>query len=956
MDDDEIRQWEEILMLSYQNDQSLIEASTNEINNVLQTNECVDIFIWILMQSHEAIVRNAASIYLFKAIKLRIRMIPIKKRMKICSFILDCIGGNDINDVILGNFIGVISLMAEKMHKLFPEVEHFIDEIEHDSNLVRLLLLVNVLPFLKNDYIEPRYLLFSNIAVNLLMIDNWEMIFNAIKLIKILLNASKNLSGFEKAFDRIGQLCYAILNENETSQNKFWNEIGELINVGVFPNDFIDTIVNSISSENMIPDVTITALIAIQPVIKLLSQEKALEIVNISIKNGIKYTEEEQYLSEDVIAPIVNVFNYFSHKVVYQLVKSRVSEIISNNLNAGAIYLLNSVLSAAVEQITDDKEFLFTILKVGLSSNDSFVIQACFSLIENFEDVDEFTIYYNELIEMIYPYLIVNDTDLKHGAFESIKILLSNQYIKGSFEKLWEIKDKISNENQYQYMDILGLAIHEETILDDEKIGKIIQFASSFILNMDDLLLTSSSFYILSKLLMHDETAIMDVIDDNKEGLSLCLHSGNEEIQYKALAFLNALLSVCGEKAFSFVSKFNEEISSFMHASKLNSNLRNQTLMIASKIAKFGNQSELIETIIQTFQNLIENDFIDVVIACINNIIPVLSNNQSLDLFNFVVDTCKNTDDEDTAMNCFIDLKKFLKHCKQENAQHFYQTSFELCQEFMHGDLPFLNQKSILNLENDIQYSLLESFFDFVSRILSVPSAISWTLCEECLKLFERPQEIYHIVVFQVFLDAIEIIDQEILQTVISYIPQFIQTKDPSFRGNIVFFMILLLKKYPPFYESLKSLLPILIEWWDYSTANIENSNSNYLVSNIASLFMLIATIDSQFPQNVLEKTLDFFPPNDYTETTNMSMCILKLFSNYENLELNTAIKVAIAIGKLLSLQQNKIDKCKIPDNILQNLISLLKGLCQNESIMKSLISSLSNKKSCLNRLMALLQ
>ena len=287
MDDDEIRQWEEILMLSYQNDQSLIEASTNEINNVLQTNECVDIFIGILMQSHEAIVRNAASIYLFKAIKLRIRMIPIKKRMKICSFILDCIGGNDINDVILGNFIGVISLMAEKMHKLFPEVEHFIDEIEHDSNLVRLLLLVNVLPFLKNDYIEPRYLLFSNIAVNLLMIDNWEMIFNAIKLIKILLNASKNLSGFEKAFDRIGQLCYAILNENETSQNKFWNEIGELINVGVFPNDFIDTIVNSISSENMIPDVTITALIAIQPVIKLLSQEKALEIVNISIKNEL---------------------------------------------------------------------------------------------------------------------------------------------------------------------------------------------------------------------------------------------------------------------------------------------------------------------------------------------------------------------------------------------------------------------------------------------------------------------------------------------------------------------------------------------------------------------------------------------------------------------------------------------------------------------------------------------
>ncbi|KAH0787236.1 hypothetical protein GPJ56_008747 [Histomonas meleagridis] len=502
MDEEELQKWETVMLATYQNDKSLIDAAQNEIFGLLQQ-QSFDVFIEILQNSCEPLARKAASTYFCRDVEMHLKEITLNKRKKICNFILGNIMIPNQDIVIIQNYIEIIRLFASSSHKLLPEIEQFIVEIQNDPNIIRLNLLVKVIPFLKPDYVEQRYQMFSNIACNFLQLDNWDIINISISLTKVLLSCSKDIRGYENAFVRLCQLCPIVINEPVNIQNNYWNRLGELIQIGVCPPDLILAILTSISNDSISPDSALSALTAIQPSIRVLQLEQVLGVINISIINAVKFTETEGLPPDDFIGPIVEAFTYFPHQPIYQFIKTKINEILTTKgINAAAITLFSPILSESFEQLSDDMLFLRDLLKSGLQTNDSLIVQSCCSLLAEFEETHQFSSFINEIMIYIYPYLIVEDKDVRHQAFRCVQAILFDQYIQGSLEAIWSIKDQIKQEDQWSYMDILGLSINNEAEINDQQISAILEFALTFIRQPTHIMLKSYSLYILAKLIV----------------------------------------------------------------------------------------------------------------------------------------------------------------------------------------------------------------------------------------------------------------------------------------------------------------------------------------------------------------------------------------------------------------------------------------------------------------------
>ncbi|OHT08963.1 hypothetical protein TRFO_22296 [Tritrichomonas foetus] len=951
MDEELLEVLERAILSTKSNDNQVIAEATQVIQSVIHSNECFSTLIALMTQSGEPMVRDSASIYFKQAVDIKAITLSNKNltRKRINDFIILCLNTPNISQNIANNMVSCIRTLVSKDHQLWPELDEYINQIQVDMNPFRIIVLECILPFLQDDFIQERFHLYGQISVLAITTsDNFEIIIKGISLMSELISRSNSLAGFEAAFARLLPLCAEVQKQEINTQVQFFSCIGKIIINDIFPPELITALLTFLSNTENDENVALAIFEAIEPAIKKFSLEQVFGLINLVIFYSAKKLHNDVVLPFDYMTVIDKCYNSFQHAQIYEFLKTKINEHINSCLSL-AILLLSPTLSNAQEQLTKDIQFLLQILSAGLKSEDSLCIEACSSLIEEMADIEILiNECFNVLFPLLLPLIVQPDADIQHHGFSSIYSLLQNEDIKhpGAFEALWSLKANIARNNYTQYLEALAKAIVCSEELNDSEIHEILQFLTPLFSTQDEIV--AAALFVLGQIVCLGEfSEIESIIPDTFDAVVYCLTFKNNEIKIYALSYLLELTKTYGTSIIEMLSKLWPYIQKLILNKRGIERIKKLSLSIACKIAVLLNQSEIASVVIQALKIEYDKKHYDTFIYVAPKIAKILDSNMYNALYVMFIDICTKVEEIEQESDCFLAIQKFLKYIKEECKENIINLTVEVIKMFFAGDLPCLEGKSILNPEVDVDINLVDSFCEVVATIVSYPSQFVGEICGTVLKLSARTEEEYNDYVVRVFIDAIEnnTIPQEVALQLANSLGQFMNTQNDSIQQNIVYLLIVILKVYPTFADSLGNAVQVALNWWGVCIQN--KSRYAKLISNLASLFLTIFCINQQIPVNFIEHVVEFFPPNDRTETQNMSECILKIFSNPTLVTPALKNNTAVSLAKLLSETAKNIRKMNVNVNTLNNLRILFKNLCADEQTQQLVLSNFegSNKK-----------
>lgn len=931
------------------------------IEKIEETNDCFGLFMEILFRSTRQKAINQASTQICFILRLRIidMDVTIKDFLK-QNFIEYLIKVQDKDkkeyQIVFNNIRECILILVEsEKNQIWAELDQYIDLFLDNQNFYQISILGAIIPRLNDQFIEEKYEIYCQIAALAISMDNFEINSAGIAVLSILVKTSKNLEGFEASFEKIDQLLEYLQSpeQQRIDQSFFWSSINSIIKNEIFPTELLTSVMNFFMNQEIDESTSLLVLDAIQPSIKNFTLEQIFPLIQQIVFFSNKFIENEEKLPIEFMHYIDKCFTYFPHSQIYEFLKKIIAELLTSSTPL-AITLFWPVILGAYEQVTKDLDYLIEILKAGFVSENSLIIESCALILESVSEISQIIFKcLDPLFPVVLPLLMSSDSDIRSSAFNSIQSFFDLHDIKNDVSfvtSLWSCKEKIASDDYETYFFTLGHAISCSEQLDDSQVHEILESIQQMITDSSSSIsLVSYSLYVIGQLINNGEfSEIESFIPSTFDAVQKCLSYENEEIVYNALSYTSEISDSYGETVSEMLNEIWPLIEKLLVSHKCKENVLQLSLVISCDIAVICKKQDAFEQVSIYLDEEYNKEHYETFLKIASRIVKLADEGTYQSLFDKINEIVKNDKDLDEVKLSFRALYKFLKYAPEKLINEAIQKSAEIINMFFEGSLPCLDDMSVLNPEVDVDVDLVDYFSEFLAKFVSYPSQYVESACENALKIANREEHEFKNLVIQIFIDAFEngTLPENVSLDLVDNLESFLSTDDECFQQNIVYLLIIFLKKYPANIDHLSKYIPTVSEWWNQSMSN--KTRYSLVIANIASLFLRIESLTSSIPQDLLDQLIDFYPPSDLSETQGMSENIITIFNrNQESKQLSPYFKgkTAIGIAKLLTESSKKLKKINLQSTTKERITDIFRSLCQDQEILQAVMESLSKNE-----------
>lgn len=953
---------EHYLILCLSNDQNEINSATQYIFNVCQLENAQDIFISLISNSNEPIAINQAAIQAFCIFRTIINTLTNEQINNYSTIFINFLNQPKYDKKSKEHLSPILNFLLQHIKEPSQELIDFLSQLPTNLTQFHFNIATSSVHILNADVLNALFENFGIAILSALQNSEWEIKLCALRLFTELISFTTEIFG--EIFAILPSLLPDLANQSDSIQSTFLIILEHILKVFPDIDGMVDSIIEFSQSETGFPAVSIFSINCLRPYISEFSDDQINSILEILILQYIRLVQSENILTENPSDFIEDLLKAFPHPEIYEIIKSKLQDCINSDNNlviAAGIVLLIPVLNSAPEAVSGQEIpfFLELIQKSFSSESDPEICKASCMLFGYLYSIDAIAPYLFRFIEPLVSFLGSQDLDLVENAIHALDWVLDiNQTLNEPivlflFNSRNEIQPKIFNN----YLICLQKAILSTKVLSSELCSLIFEFISSNLIISDPNLTEecSISLRLFASLLSKDDT-LAQHLQSLTQSIILCLNS--EEFDcFNTLVFLSTISEVAGVNITEYLIQFVPIIKNIIENRKGFGNLRFRTAVSTlCKMIRYSLVPEL-EYIIKRLRIMLNSkrqSDVNESLLDLKYLVKLCNDKIKMTLIKKLLNLAYETESEEILSSLLITLSKFVKYPPEDNTQMMADIA-QLCINFSEGSLTALEGQSFLS--SVIFAPLLQDFADFCAVVCSKVSSGFEEISMIFVPLLETDLETNISAVMSVFAGVLENenITESFITEIAEYLPVLMnKAQNTNAQHDIVFIINRLLQKMPGYYPEIQQiLLPTIISWFE--TAKQNSDVFATVLSNIASLLIHFATLDQTFNNQLIEQALEFYPPVDETECSDMSIYLITLVSS-RNLTPNMICLIAKGIATVLTSQHYILRKYHISEEVFLKLKEILLSYCQDENILNHIRSAFAQSVVLLSRFESLLQ
>ena len=969
--DEEAAELEANLLLACSSNQEEIDAATEYIQQAILDVDVIDDFKEIIQKSENPIAIVQASTQLIRVLReLYWKGFDFKRKTKFGTFFLDILSSpNEVqsNEMCIRSFISGLTFVFQKLKRTWPKLVEYVSLIESDFSPLRMRILSRSIHLFKDEEVQATFAVFLGaVTAGLSQGEDWELILDSLQVLIRLIEINPDELG--GAIDDIVSLLSSVISTPEQVQLRFFSCISQLFTAGLTTESLVEAILEVGQSDEIFPIVGIAAINTLGAVIADFDEEQVDTILSIALQQGARLAESESVLPKDNLTFVAKVIKAFPKEAVYTSVKQKIEAAFSEEsqpLLVAGILMIIPIIQNAPEFISGEEvNFCSSIIKKGLESDDSLAIQAVCHVIQELSTIDSMVSFLPQYIPAFIQHAQnVEDSELSLESLRALNEIVKMQQTLSEdiLKQIWQLYSTIPSDKQEMFLDIMYTCISKTDKIDSVIISQIFEYISPVLENPElDTNLSSTCLLVCGAIIGKDETQ-KEKLESTAQITLTILEKGDDQPTRNALKFLGNICDALGEEAAPFIGQFAEGIDGLLtNEREKNHEVWVSALEAACFAIRYAGVMDLLEHVSAILSEELkekeESTLIDALLD-IKIIAKFLDAEKAGEIFSQILEISGETDSENLLCISLQALAKVVNSNKEENGEAYLEHGFQLCNDFISGELPALQGKVFTDLETDFNVDLLHAFASFAKRISGLSTEAADAICTAFLEVAERPFEVYRMTLTEVFIGAVEneTVSQDAVQSYLGVVQQLIENSTPNeSQQEIVYVLNLMLRKFPDVLPIIQTLLPSIIEWWKFAREN--RSVFEYLASNIASLFLNIAMHDTSFSSQLMFEALEFYPPADATECVPMSQCIIEILGRGGEVPVQFQVLASKGIVLLLTKPQSVIRRMKLDEEMTGVLIGVLKQLVSVESNLHAAFSAVEGSEAMTSKLQSILQ
>ena len=771
---------------------------------------------------------------------------------------------------------------------------------------------------------------------------------------------------FPQYLEIVQQAMGTIDNLDDNQKVSIWMLASILIAKGVIPPESVSDYIEIIKHEAESNVVTaIKALSELTNCVKAISDEDLDTLFDLSIQCCLEYMNENDgdldTSGTDIIVEALQT------KKVAESIIAKANELIQSEepvQKALGIRILAKVMfnkGEALQSQYDEVKRIF--IDTLTSEEEEPVVKAAvlWSLLDFEGATIEISSLISDLIKVILPYIECEDERIRSLSYQVlIKLIESNDTeIEGLFNDVWGFMENVEPADTVSYIHLVS-NILETSEPDDDVIDALYEWIDSLTAEEQDITIRSAALTVIGTLMKQQNQVLDDLVEVARTICEIALQDSNDDIICDALSFLKITAQNFRQASIEIIQPYIPALIELIHGSNSLTRRVSEALITLSVYVGYADNTQqdvIDEAIICANKLLNDEDDTETLISGIyaaGRIAKALTPEEGQDeknehnatvlhqFFTRIIKIASESDEIDIVSNSLKNLKPIFKRGVMFDADSFTQESIEFITHLLNGEIQIL--EGIPAKDSEIISQIVEALMEFIGKVFK--QGIDGTEISQVLLEWLNTTEdaTCQFAITGALSDAIEY--SQITDEIPSALCQFVFERaesldDPDLEHNIVYFLALIIRKYPALVETIAPIKPVVERWW--SKAIEKASGYQEFIANIVSLWLSFAAIDPSFSQELLAQSIARFPPADLEETQTQCELIAQIFSSPKSPDL--VISAAIAISKLLTESQSKITQRHVSQECIASMQAFLKSIAATNGVTEALARQYANNK-----------
>jgi len=683
-------------------------------------------------------------------------------------------------------------------------------------------------------------------------------------------------------------------------------------------------------------------------------------LVSVCIQTCLTFLEQDGNLPPDALGVIGEVL---IARGCGEFVKNTASVYLQGEPNEQAlgVHLIGQLIQFASESVKYEVSEIQNILVGSLSNSESVVIESSLSIIRGFDDAfTELNTIAVELMKAVIPHLTHEDISIRSLSYAAMTSLCEacDNEIDGLFESIWRLHEEelVTSENHTEYIELIGKIIILSKDIDDEKVDIILEWIDSVTNPENELSIRAAALTVISALMRNQETVISDLIPVSMDIVTKSFNEKEADPVCYAFDYLKTMAVTFREDSISLISPFINEISDCLLSSNQTTRIVSEALIASSIYSGYSGDLTILEPICKTISNFLRSSKFEKhenacnAVTKLSRILKPSSDqelnstlmNHAKEFIDSIIKIAETADEIELVVAAFESLKRLFKYSRGFDEPYYVTSVINLFDKFFAGSLKILS--GLHPSQSPFASQIVQASMNLIGSVFQMPMENPEPLCHEILSWCKSANEFDLFPLIGALSDALDFCCME--STIPTELCEFVlgianSILDPDLEHNIAYFLGVIIRKYPDLISVVSQLRPVVEKWWN--TGLSKDNGYQEVLSNIASFFLSIATVDQSFPSHLIVGSLKKFPPSDLKETETQCELIIRIInespSSYE-----VKLETAKAFARLITEPVARRNERSIPTTLYEGVESCFKFIIQSDQSIQHQVVDIYSK------------
>lgn len=963
-------------------DPSNIDQTTEQLTAITNDPTSAALFFQLYNLTADPRIRHGSIIFAYQVVNKFWKRYDAESQQDIKNFIMQALS----NDVFPGDVESVSQLVEVVYNEgegKWPELIQFLLEnayakpiiasacftkISHSLHSGFFELACEQLPQLINNYInhEDITVKIGGLALFCFFLaqidadeedtaDTPDLITDSPEIYQIIANLEQNsLTLSDTHFSQLWSLIGDIAGSQKCKQNF----LTELITIGY---NFAENSEIKAERRNII-------LTAISNGIAVLSQAELGSILTVAIDIAACSIVEDESLPVDQLALFETILNSQSHSETYPLLIQQVMAALQSESvqhQAAAMLVLRVILTTTPEFALKDSQPIMEVINAALEKEDEPILQhaACFVLEVFNETFSSMNVYIPNLLQKLLPLLVSESSEVKSVAYKAALVLCERLDCKvpGLFEQAVELYGHVTEDDITGYFSLVAYAIDVAPEFPDEDTVKVLNLLRE-VVSSENANTIAPATLMATALIKKDGEILNDVLEIINPVLKACLGFESSDVVCLTMSFILSVVRTFQGEEMECVLPHLEFVVNVLKNEQCDHRMRSTALDLLCNVFHYSQSEEVTNLVaphvLEALHVFLKGEVTDFAIPAVEGI-RVLARDfdeaTRLDFYDNLIQSVESDVTTTFVPKALYAAAKLLMK-SNENKEHYITTGTELLKNIISGNIDLLGGLPLI--ETDTTMNLFPSVCQLITALVRSSAPISDDVTAFLLEWMKRDSEIDKCKAIGALSDIVQSseISPELQSQIVNVVAAEIDdAEDPAMQENIVHIFNIFVIQNQEFVTPVIGVIEKLRQWWTVAEQN--RSGYGDLLLNLSGLFIILAILNPEFPDDILISVLSVFPHEDEEVTAALCQNIGSLLGSRQSLSPQLLRAIALGFGRLFAYDNKHLSRMGIEGELFDEVRGMFKHvLSLDPQAVQIIRQNCSSTKTKLNRINKIMQ